>query len=105
MNCGCRTDDHSQLNAIAGRRLCCGMSGGTCTLVGMPELPEVTALAAFLTEHAAGQPIVAVTVASLNVLTTYDPPASALVGRVITGAGRPGKFLDIVTGPGAPPNG
>ncbi len=66
----------------------------------MPELPEVTALAAFLTEHAAGQPIVAVTVASLNVLTTYDPPATALVGRVVTGAGRHGKFLDLVTGPG-----
>src|SRR6476661_10359297 len=76
-----------------------------CTLVVMPELPEVTALAAFLTEHAAGQPIVAVTVASLNVLTTYDPPASALVGRIVTGAGRHGKFLDIVTGPGAPTNG
>jgi formamidopyrimidine-DNA glycosylase len=71
----------------------------------MPELPEVTALAAFLAEHATGQPIVAVTVASLNVLTTYDPPASALVGRVITGAGRHGKFLDIVTGPGASTNG
>ncbi len=71
----------------------------------MPELPEVTALAAFLTEHATGQPVAAVTVASLNVLTTYDPPASALVGRVITGAGRHGKFLDIVTAPdpdGAP---
>ncbi len=66
----------------------------------MPELPEVTALAAFLTEHAAGQPVASVTVASLNVLTTYDPPASALVGRVITGAGRHGKFLDIVTAPG-----
>lgn len=66
----------------------------------MPELPEVTALAAFLTEHATGQPIAAVTVASLNVLTTYDPPASALVGRTITGAGRHGKFLDIVTAPG-----
>ena len=66
----------------------------------MPELPEVTALAAFLTEHAAGQSVASVTVASLNVLTTYDPPASALVGRVITGAGRHGKFLDIVTAPG-----
>ena len=66
----------------------------------MPELPEVTALAAFLTEHAAGQPIVAVTVASLNVMSTYDPPATALVGRVVTGAGRHGKFLDLVTGPG-----
>jgi len=66
----------------------------------MPELPEVTALAAFLTEHATGQPIVAVNVASLNVLSTYDPPPSALVGRVVKGAGRHGKFLDLVTGPG-----
>src|SRR6476620_11326880 len=66
----------------------------------MPELPEVTALAAFLTEHAAGQQIVAVSVASLNVMSTYDPPATALVGRIVTGAGRHGKFLDLVTGPG-----
>ncbi len=65
----------------------------------MPELPEVAALAAFLSEHAAGQPITAVTVASLNVLTTVDPPVSALVGRVVVGATRHGKFLDIVTGP------
>ncbi len=67
----------------------------------MPELPEVTALAAFLTEHAAGQSVAAVNVASLNVLTTYDPPATALVGRTVTGAGRHGKFLDLVTVPGA----
>ena len=54
----------------------------------MPELPEVAALAAFLTDHATGQRIAAVTVASLNVMTTYDPPTSALVGRVVTGVGR-----------------
>ena len=72
----------------------------------MPELPEVTALAAFLTEHAGGRTITAVTVASLNVLTTYDPPASALVGRTVTDAGRHGKFLDLVTVPGpASPDG
>ncbi len=69
------------------------------TLVVMPELPEVSALAAFLTEHATGQTISAVNVASLNVMTTYDPPTSSLVGRVVTGVGRHGKFLDIVTGP------
>jgi formamidopyrimidine-DNA glycosylase len=63
---------------------------------GMPELPEVTALAEFLNVHAAGKQIAAVTVASLNVLTTYDPPASALVGRTLTRAGRHGKFLDVV---------
>ena len=70
------------------------------TLAGMPELPEVAALAAFLADHASGQQIVAVTVTSPNVLTTYDPPASALVGRTVTGATRHGKFLDLVTAAG-----
>jgi len=69
----------------------------------VPELPEVTALAAFLVDHAAWQPIVAVNVASLNVLTTYDPPASALVGRVLEDATRHGKFLDLVTIPSDTP--
>ena len=69
----------------------------------MPELPEVTALAEFLTEHATGQSIVAVNVASLNVLSTFDPPPSAMVGRVVKGAGRHGKFLDLVMGPATDP--
>ncbi len=66
----------------------------------MPELPEIAALARFLTDHAGGQRVTAVTVTSPNVLQTYDPPASALVGRVLTGVTRHGKFLDIVTGRG-----
>jgi len=67
----------------------------------MPELPEITALAAFLVDHAAGQTVTAVHVASLNVLTTFDPPAAALVGRTVTNAGRHGKFLDVRTAPGS----
>ena len=63
----------------------------------MPELPEVSALAGFVAEHAGGQRIVGVTVASLNVLTTYDPPASALVGRRLSATSRHGKFLDFIT--------
>jgi len=63
----------------------------------MPELPEVSALAEFVAEHAGGQLVVAINVAAMNVLTTYDPPASALVGRVVAGATRHGKFLDIIT--------
>ena len=63
----------------------------------MPELPEIAALARFLAEHAAGQPVLAVNVTSLNVLTTYDPPASALVGRYVRDVRRHGKFLDVVT--------
>jgi formamidopyrimidine-DNA glycosylase len=75
-------------------------SGVVRQTVVMPELPEVTALAAFLADHGGGQTISAVNVAALNVLTTYDPPASALVGRTVTGAGRHGKFLDLITAPG-----
>ena len=71
----------------------------------MPELPEVSALAGFVADHAGGQHIVAVSIASLNVLTTYDPPASALVGRVLTGATRHGKFLDLITVPDGEPDG
>ncbi len=71
----------------------------------MPELPEVSALATFVAEHAAGQHVVGVSVASLNVLTTYDPPASALVGRVLSGAAREGKFLDLITVPDGEPEG
>ncbi len=64
----------------------------------VPELPEITALGAFLTEHAAGQPVGSVVVTSLNVLTTYDPPVSELVGRTLDSAGRHGKFLDLTFG-------
>src|SRR5262245_33015001 len=62
---------------------------------GMPELPEVEALAEFLRERAAGHPIDRVDVSAISALKTYDPPVSALHGRKITGAGRHGKFLDI----------
>lgn len=66
----------------------------------MPELPEVTALAAYLTERAAGHRVARADVAAINALKTYDPPLSALAGRELTGAGRYGKFLDIRFGGG-----
>ena len=66
----------------------------------MPELPEVEALATFLTTHAVGHQIVRVDIGSFQVLKTFDPPSSALHGATITGASRRGKFLDIeTTGP------
>jgi DNA-formamidopyrimidine glycosylase len=64
----------------------------------VPELPEVEALAADLRERAAGQVIDRADVAEFSVLKTYEPPLTALRGRVVTGAGRYGKFLDLVTG-------
>jgi formamidopyrimidine-DNA glycosylase len=61
----------------------------------MPELPEVEALAHHLREHALYRPVARVDVASMSAVKTFDPPMSALRGRVVTGASRYGKFLSV----------
>jgi len=61
----------------------------------VPELPEVEALIAFLSDRAVGRVVARVDVAAINVLKTYDPPVSALQGLEVTGAVRHGKFLDL----------
>jgi formamidopyrimidine-DNA glycosylase len=61
----------------------------------MPELPEVEALAHHLRENALYRPVARVDVAGMSVLKTFDPPVSALHGRVVTGAARYGKFLAV----------
>jgi DNA-formamidopyrimidine glycosylase len=65
----------------------------------VPELPEVEALAADLRVRAAGQLIDRADVTEFSVLKTYDPPLTALHDRMVTGAARYGKFLDLITGP------
>ena len=61
----------------------------------MPELPEIEALAHHLREHALYRPVARVDVASMSAVKTFDPPMSALPGRVVTGASRYGKFLCV----------
>ncbi len=61
----------------------------------MPELPEVEALAVFLRERAGGRVVARAEAASFAALKTFNPPLSALAGRVITDVGRHGKFLDL----------
>jgi len=61
----------------------------------MPELPEIEALAHHLRENAVYRPVARVDVAGMSVLKTATPPVSALVGRVVTGAARYGKFLTV----------
>ncbi|MBL1075477.1 Fpg/Nei family DNA glycosylase [Nocardia sp. 2] len=61
----------------------------------MPELPEIVALEQFLVEHAVGAVVGRVDVAALSVLKTFDPPATALSGRDVTGVGHWGKHLGI----------
>lgn len=61
----------------------------------MPELPEVQALADFLTERVVGRVVARVDVVAISVLKTYDPPITSLGGLEITGVTRYGKFLDV----------
>ena len=71
------------------------------TVQSMPELPEVEALAADLRERVVGHRIERVDVAAISALKTFDPPPTALRGAKVTGAGRFGKFLDLVVAPEA----
>lgn len=61
----------------------------------MPELPEVTALAAFLSERAAGRTIDRADMFAPHALKTTEPPLAALAGRPVTGSGRRGKFVAL----------
>jgi formamidopyrimidine-DNA glycosylase len=72
------------------------------TLAGVPELPEVEALAAFLRRRAGGRVIARVDTPSIAALKTYDPPPSALAGLAVAGAVRHGKFLDVLVGDTGP---
>jgi formamidopyrimidine-DNA glycosylase len=66
----------------------------------MPELPEVEALARFLTERTAGNRIATVTLASLSALKTFSPSLDDLDGQHVRGVSRRGKFLDLATDDG-----
>ncbi|MFB7381629.1 Fpg/Nei family DNA glycosylase [Kitasatospora purpeofusca] len=61
----------------------------------MPELPEVEALTAFLSERLTGRVIAEVRPVAISALKTYDPPVTALAGRTVGPVVRHGKFLDI----------
>lgn len=54
----------------------------------------------FLRERAVGLTVASAHVTAVSVLKTHQPPLEALCGRVVTRAGRQGKFLDLGAGPG-----
>ncbi|MFI6156725.1 Fpg/Nei family DNA glycosylase [Kitasatospora sp. NPDC051170] len=64
----------------------------------MPELPEVEALSAYLSERLTGRVIAKVQPVAISALKTYDPPVTALEGAAVASVTRRGKFLDIEAG-------
>ena len=63
----------------------------------MPELPEVEALARFLTDRLTDQRVADIALASLSAIKTYAPPVTDLLGQHVVGVRRHGKFLDLAT--------
>ena len=76
--------------------------GNKSTTCGLPELPEVEALADHLRRHAVGLTVGRVDVSAFSVLKTFDPPLSVLHGQAVTGANRWGKYLGLQVGRAAP---
>ena len=64
----------------------------------VPELPEVTALAADLGRRLSGRVIDRLVVMSFAALKTFDPPVDAIRGLAVSGVAKHGKFLDIEIG-------
>ncbi|TAM66177.1 MAG: Fpg/Nei family DNA glycosylase [Microbacteriaceae bacterium] len=69
----------------------------------MPELPEIHALVSDLDARLNGHTLARLEFISFAALKTFEPPVSALSGRVIERVSRHGKFLDVTTG--GDPNG
>ncbi len=62
---------------------------------GVPELPEVEALAEHLRRNAVGSTVARIDIASLSALKTVSPPHTEAQGREVTGVERHGKYLDL----------
>ena len=65
----------------------------------MPELPEVEALCRSFDTSLRGRVVERMTVRSVAVLKTFDPPVSALEGLAFGGCVRRGKFIDLALPP------
>jgi formamidopyrimidine-DNA glycosylase len=61
----------------------------------MPELPEVEITARRIGAAVAGQVVESAMAPGINALKTFDPPLSAIDGRVLRGVGRRGKMLVV----------
>ena len=65
----------------------------------MPELPEVEALCRAFDARLRGRVVARMTVRSVAVLKTFDPPATALDGLAFARCVRRGKFIDLALPP------
>jgi formamidopyrimidine-DNA glycosylase len=69
--------------------------GASCKLVGMPELPDITAYISALEPRIVGQRLEHVRIASAFLLRTARPPVASVEGRVVRELRRIGKRIAI----------
>jgi formamidopyrimidine-DNA glycosylase len=69
--------------------------GATCKLIGMPELPDISAYIHALAARIVGQPLVRVRLASAFLLRTVQPPLASVEGRTVRELRRVGKRIAI----------
>src|SRR5271163_3645211 len=67
----------------------------SCKLIGMPELPDITAYLSALEARIVGQPLEHVRIASAFLLRTVQPPVASVEGRVVRELRRIGKRIAI----------
>jgi formamidopyrimidine-DNA glycosylase len=67
----------------------------TGKLIGMPELPDISAYLSALEPRIAGQPLEHVRIASAFLLRTVRPPVASVEGRVVRQLRRIGKRIAI----------
>jgi formamidopyrimidine-DNA glycosylase len=70
-------------------------TGATCKLIGMPELPDISAYIHALEARIVGQPLVQVRLASAFLLRTVQPPLASVEGRTVRELRRVGKRIAI----------
>jgi formamidopyrimidine-DNA glycosylase len=66
-----------------------------CKLIGMPELPDITAYLSALEPRIVGQPLEHVRIASAFLLRTARPPVASMEGRTVRELRRIGKRIAI----------
>ena len=73
----------------------CKIAAGTGKLLGMPELPDITAYLSALDTRIMGRSIERVRISSPFLLRTADPPISIVEGRTVRGLRRVGKRIAV----------
>jgi formamidopyrimidine-DNA glycosylase len=73
----------------------CQIRALPCKLIGMPELPDISAYIAALESRIVGQPVTRIRLASPFLLRTVEPPLTSAEGRTVGKLRRVGKRIAI----------